>query len=481
MFLFSASARKHLLGALLAGLALRLFFVWRFPTTAGDTAIYEELARNWLDHFVYGLTIKGQLVPADLRAPGYPAFLASIYLFFGRSQMAIMLAQVFVDLGTCLLTALLAAALVPEPWRRRVAIPALWLAATCPILANYAAVPLAEVLSTFLTTAVMLWLVKAAGAADASPLARGDSRTVWAGWLVAGLLVGLGTLVRPEAPLLLVAAGIVMLVHWRKRVNWPKLLRAGALLAAGFVLPLLPWAARNWITLHKVQFLAARYAEMPGEFVSHGFFAWTKTWLWRYRDCYTVVWKYDDQPINMDDIPSSAFDTPEERERVAKLIAAYNEVTEATPEFDRVFAQLAAERTARHPLRTYLWVPLLRSASIWLTPRVALLPVSGNLWPLHREWDEDRTDLLVTLFFGALGFFYIGLALVGLYAGLRHRAEWRTGFPVGLAFFLMFLVVRTAFLTQVETPEPRYVNECFPIVLVLGALAWILPNRKRAA
>jgi len=39
---------KHLLPALLAGLALRLFFIWRFPFYSGDTAYYEELARNWL-------------------------------------------------------------------------------------------------------------------------------------------------------------------------------------------------------------------------------------------------------------------------------------------------------------------------------------------------------------------------------------------------------------------------------------------------
>jgi len=53
--------RRHLLLAGLAGLGLRLFFVRRFATSAGDTAIYEELARNWLDHHVYGLFVGGQL------------------------------------------------------------------------------------------------------------------------------------------------------------------------------------------------------------------------------------------------------------------------------------------------------------------------------------------------------------------------------------------------------------------------------------
>jgi hypothetical protein len=39
-----------------------------------------------------------------------------------------------------------------------------------------------------------------------------------------------------------------------------------------------------------------------------------------------------------------------------------------------------------------------------------------------------------------------------------------------------FIVVRTVFLSTVETPEPRYVLECFPALLALGALVW-LPSR----
>src|ERR1700680_2935932 len=79
-----------------AGLALRLFLVLRFPADAGDSAMYEELARNWVDSHVYGL-VRGQtLVPTDIRAPGYPAFLALLYHYIGRSIPVIALAQVLV-------------------------------------------------------------------------------------------------------------------------------------------------------------------------------------------------------------------------------------------------------------------------------------------------------------------------------------------------------------------------------------------------
>jgi hypothetical protein len=69
---------KHLFLALLLGLGLRLFLVWRFPFASGDTPYYEELARNWLYHGVYGFFSNGHLYPSDVRMPGYPGFLAVI-------------------------------------------------------------------------------------------------------------------------------------------------------------------------------------------------------------------------------------------------------------------------------------------------------------------------------------------------------------------------------------------------------------------
>ena len=125
--------------AMLTGLALRLLFVLQFPAPAGDSGLYLQLARNWADHHIYGLWLNGQLVPTDLRMPGYPAFLAGVALVLGRSERAIVLSQAGLDLCTCFLAAALAAALAPSAARRRVSIAGVWLAATCPFLANYTA------------------------------------------------------------------------------------------------------------------------------------------------------------------------------------------------------------------------------------------------------------------------------------------------------------------------------------------------------
>jgi hypothetical protein len=41
---------------------------------------------------------------------------------------------------------------------------------------------------------------------------------------------------------------------------------------------------------------------------------------------------------------------------------------------------------------------------------------------------------------------------------------------------LLFFALRTAFLTTLEAPEPRYLLECFPALIALGAVA--LAGRK---
>jgi hypothetical protein len=44
-------------------------------------------------------------------------------------------------------------------------------------------------------------------------------------------------------------------------------------------------------------------------------------------------------------------------------------------------------------------------------------------------------------------------------------------------FLILFVAIRTVAMTQLQTVEPRYVIECFPVIVVLGALAWAIPTR----
>jgi len=475
--------RRPVVAAALTGFALRLGFVRFFPTTGGDSAAYLELARNLLDLHTYGLLRDGRLVPTDARPPGYPLFVAAVYSLAGRSTIALLVAQAILDVAACFLIAALAARLAPEPDRPRVRLAALWLAALCPFTANYTAVPLTEVLAVFLTSATLLLLVRAWQREEITGVSCDRL-----GWLLGGTAAGLATLVRPESPLLLASAGAVIGWTCAKRGQWLRIARIGIWLAAGLMLPLVPWGVRNAVTLGRVQFLASRYAEMTGDYVPRGFYAWTNTWLVRFRDVYLAPWKLELQPILIDDLPTYAFDSPEERERVARLLDEYNESLTITPQIDQGFAELARERTHRHPLRTWLAIPLERIATLWLTPRVELLPYTGHLTPLEDKWEYDRQDLLVTLALWLVNLVYLLLAAAGCWMLLArgrlaearapgsplagHAGLTVTLGPPGVMFLIAYVVIRTLFLTQVETPEPRYVLECFPVVIALAAQVW---------
>jgi hypothetical protein len=463
--------RLHIALAALAGLGLRFFFVLKLPVTdSGDAPFYIELAWNWLKNGVYGAVVDGRLVPLGTRVPGYPAFLAAIFGLAGNSVRAVMFTQAFLDLATCFVIALIAARLAPESSRRRVALAGLWLAALCPFTANYTAVALTETLVIFLTSAAILLFIEAESRASAS--AANQSSRGLSPWFLGGVLVGFGALVRPETPLLLAAAGLALLARWWRPVNWAKLARAGVLMAVGLLLPLLPWAARNWRSLHEVQFLTPRYLQMPDDFSPRGFDAWTATWLWKFGDVYRTLWNLNSAEIPIEDFPPQAFDTPEEHARVAAILAGYNDTLTETREQDAEFAELARERTARDPLRTHVKIPLLRSLAMWFTPRVELLPNSSPLFPVATEWEDDRGDFLLTLTIALVNIFYVALALAGLwltYSIARARP--------GVAFLIAFIAIRTLYIASfIETPEPRYVLECFPAVIALAAQVFSAPS-----
>jgi len=471
--MFTKTFAKHLAPALLAGLALRLFFILHFPFYSGDTAYYDELARKWLYHGVYGFYSHGQLVPSDARGPGYPAFLAAIYFLAGTGRQAVMLAQAFLDLATCVLAAGIAnrlAAGAPDAARSRVAAAALWLTALCPFTANYTAVPLTEVLATFFTTlALLTFLSPAAMTIDRIASNRDLLHSVKI-WFAGGLVVGLGTLVRPETPLLLVAVLIFLWVRYRRPTNWKKLWLATLWMIVGLLLPLAPWAARNAVSLGRVQFLAPRYAETYGDVLPTGFYAWTKTWMFRFRDAYLFTWKLPSQPIEVKNLPSYAVDSPEELARVASLLDRYNRAHGMTRQLDFEFAELAHERAKLHPIRTFIWIPIERAAAMWFTPRITLLPFSGRFWPLAESYHYNPVEFKVTLGLTLLNILYVGLALA---------AAWLFRTNPGVLLIVAFIFLRTAFLTQLQTCEPRYVLVCFPALLATGAQLWRRTQTKR--
>jgi len=457
--------RKHLrffVLATLAGAALRLLFILRFPGVTSDSFVYGDIAKNWLQHGIYGLSGLDEISPTYIRLPGYPAFLAAVFAIFGMEHYrAVLVLQMFVDLGTCFLIADLARRLI-SPGAARVAFLS---AALCPFLANYVANALTETLEVFFTVlALDFAIIGLDGPHDRSMKP----------WVGCGLAVGAAMLLRPDAALLLFAIEaylFALLVHRWKQTAPPgmsarRVFNACVILAVVSLATLVPWTLRNIHTLHEFQPLAPRYANEENAFVPIGFNRWVKTWIVDYASVEDIYWVVPGNAVEADKLPSRAFDSPEQRKQTTQLLEDYNDTRHVTADLDARFAALAAERVHHSPLRYYVSLPLLRIADMWLRPRTETLPPDTRWW----EFDDDPEWLVLAISLGIINLVYVAAAIAGL---VRGR------FASHLGLLLTFVILRSLFLGTLENPEPRYTLECYPVLIVLAAA--LIQRKKHTA
>lgn len=445
---------------------LRLFLVFRFPAVVDDSRLYADIAKNWLQHGIYGITNSGVIMPTLSRLPGYPAFLAALFAIFGIDNFrAVLLAQVLFDLATCFLIADMARRLFSE----RAAKAAFLFAALCPFLANYAAAALTETLEIFFT-ALAFYLV-ILGLGIGAPVVRR-----YLTWLGCGLSIGAGILLRPDGGILLAAIGGYLLwllfrdlwagmaVSGGKPSLAPRMIvLAGLLVGVGGLAPLVPWTLRNLHTLHRFEPLAPRYANDSDEAIMPGFNRWVKTWMADYVSVQEIYWAVPGSEMDVTRLPRRAFDSAQQQALTAELLADYNRDHDLTSELDARFAALAAERVHSAPMRYYVWLPGLRIADMWLRPRTELFPSDPRWW----EFNDDPRWLAVSLVFGLINLAYVLLGVAGL-------ARSREFFGMGL--FVLFLALRSGFLGTLENPEPRYTLECYPVLIILASALFHRPD-----
>ncbi len=193
--------RQHLrffLLVTLAALGLRLLFIFRFPGVTTDSFVYGDIAKNWLQHGIYGLSGTDEISATYIRLPGYPAFLAAAFAVFGMEHYrAVLILQMFVDVGTCFLIADMARRLVSAKAARA----AFLLAALCPFLASYSAAALTETLEIFFTALALDFAVAAL-----------TSISGLLPWIGCGAAIAGAILLRPDGGLLLVAIEFYLLI-----------------------------------------------------------------------------------------------------------------------------------------------------------------------------------------------------------------------------------------------------------------------------
>ncbi|MDE1177405.1 MAG: glycosyltransferase family 39 protein [Edaphobacter sp.] len=450
----SRARSRTAIGAPLAlGLALRIAFITNAARVAGDTLLYGDIAKNWMQFGVYGFarTDTGA-VPTLIRLPGYPIFLALCFKLFGPDcYFQVMLVQAVIDLLTCLLIADLAR----RVFGNRAGLLALWLGVLCPFTANYVAAPLTETLTLF-CIALAFYALERWRAAGAS----------WNRWLwIVTAALSYSILLRPEQGLL--AAAVVPAMIWLATpfTEPRRLSRVVPIVAASIcvLLPLVPWTIRNWRTFHVIQPLAPRYATDPGEPVYLGFQRWYRTWAIDFSSTENVYWNWDSDDINIDDIPSRAFDSDQQYNQVDALLTTYNANNNNTnPAIEQAFDKLADERIADDPVRYYLAMPFARLADMLLRPRVEMMEVPLHWW----QWKTQPRRTALVLAYALLNLAYLLLGLYGLWCWRRQR--WNGHAALAFAT-IAFVLLRCAMLLNLDNSEPRYTLELFPLLQLWAA------------
>jgi hypothetical protein len=247
-------------------------------------------------------------------------------------------------------------------------------------------------------------------------------------------------------------------MFWLSPGMVPRKLKPALLAALLTLLPLVPWTARNWHTLHVFQPLAPRFANDPGEYNPAGFERWYRTWAVDSSSTEQVYWNYDGNAISIRDLPSRAFDSSAQYAETQKLLNDYNVDMIITPAIDRRFDALARERIQDSPLRYYVAMPVTRVLNMAFRPRLDFLEI-----PL--QWWKGRARTVVfAWFYGALNLGYFVLAAIGL---ARRRLWWVH--RVIVWSMLATIAFRIALLLTIDNSETRYTLEFFPVLIVLGA------------
>jgi hypothetical protein len=185
-----------------------------------------------------------------------------------------------------------------------------------------------------------------------------------------------------------------------------------------------------------------------------------KTWIVDFASTSDIYWNAESDPMDVDLLPSRAFDSPTQREQTADVFAAYNEKTTITPTIDARFNALAVVRERTHPLRSYLELPLLRTLDMWLRPRTEMLNIELRWW----QYDQHNAETEFATGYAVLNLAYIVLAAIGAWR-LRHRQAM-------LVFAIVtYCALRSLLLATIEAPEARYTIEVFPMLCILAGAA----------
>ncbi len=458
--------------------AVRLPFILLFPFGGGDWDIYSTVAENILRGCGVSLSppTGAECLPhfGGNHLPGFPALVALIWLISAHSDMAIRFAQLLLYAA-----ALGRVTLAVERFTQssRVALAVGLVMALSPLQVAWPRYLQTETL----TLAAVIWFF----AEILMSFAQQRIRTI-----PLALAILAATFLRFDGIALCVPAVVAAFVLRPPR----EALRQSAIAAVIVVLPLVGWTARNLavgISIFPAPLVLPDNAPAP-----YGYMKWGSTWVSEEYQRMGWAWPVNRLRYDTIQIDSKAFDSEAEKARVEGLLAelAKHDGKPFPAEIDAKFDELARERAARAPFRTYVILPAQRALALWRNPfssfgwpnelpsavghqqRLDTSRSAGGVLELARQYPLQAASKALTGIyrFALLGAFVV---IVLLSLGRRYTAG-RAIVWIAVAW----IVARTLALAVSNNVETRYTAPTTPaieLVVTLGVMA--LLQRRRSA
>jgi 4-amino-4-deoxy-L-arabinose transferase-like glycosyltransferase len=226
---------------LVVGFGLRAYRVVQpLPTPGDDAHAYYALSKSLYEEGSYGgPSFKN---PSDW-SPGAPLlYAASFYATGGPREGTARIVEMLLGLAAIVVVYLLGRRISCRP----AGLLAAFVVAVYPPFIHSTGALYSEPPAIFTLPASVLAFLWASG----MPGSQSENPGRWR-WLVPGLLFGLTALIRPEYLLVGVAFVVLAAIRVGRARGWRPGLAGAALLTAGLLLPILPWAIHNQVTLHR--------------------------------------------------------------------------------------------------------------------------------------------------------------------------------------------------------------------------------------
>jgi 4-amino-4-deoxy-L-arabinose transferase-like glycosyltransferase len=415
-----------LVAVLLLGIGLRVDYAWDGREPVYDARAYAAIAANLErgEGFTVG-TAATQ--PSSNYSPGLPLLVAGIYEVTGgvHERTARVLLALIGSLAVLFtyLTGRRLAKSVSSPHDGGEKSPSVVagligaaVVAIYPALLEYQGMLMSEPLAATLLSASVLAMFWAA-----------DRDEGWVRWLAPGALLGATAMVRPEY--LGVAFLLALVVFARgARSEWRRALGQASIVLAGVAIVVVPWTARNAISLDRVVPISTGGGQV--------LFAGTY-------------------------LPSDGDPEQVGAEVIARHPGLFDPADAKRLRLEQILARLAAQRYPE--LETDQALSRMGRERLWESVSEQPLEYAGFLaTKIGRIWSHDSRDVMRQPLWAALHWALVGFGLLGLCL-LAWRRRWEA---LVLATTLFSITALSALLVA----SPRRVLVMLPLVAALAGV-----------